>query len=73
MMDGKFTDYGLVLDAGEDNVKLRYMANDDKGSRKFRYEQGVETPGVDGKDDQVMMDVGIQITNEETCGWLYQS
>ncbi len=68
MMDGKFTNYGFTLDA--DKVRLRYMANDKKGSRKFRIEEGVETPGVDGTTTKLLMDLGIEIHNEECHGIL---
>jgi hypothetical protein len=67
-MDGKFKNFGFTLDA--ENIRLRYMANDNKGSRKFRVEEGVETSGVDGKTDKIMFDVGIEIHNEETHGIL---
>lgn len=68
MMDGKFTNYGFTMDA--DKVRLRYMANDKKGSRKFRIEEGVETPGVDGTTTKLLMDLGIEIHNEECHGIL---
>ncbi len=68
MMDGKFTNYGFTIDA--DKVRLRYMANDKKGSRKFRIEEGVETPGVDGTTTKLLMDLGIEIHNEECHGIL---
>ena len=68
VMDGKFTDYGFTIDA--DKVKLRFMANDKKGSRKFRIEEGVETPGVDGTTTKILMDLGIEIHNEECHGIL---
>lgn len=69
VMDGKFSYYGLTLDV--DNVKVRYMDADEKGARKFRIEENVQTPGTDGKSTKLLMDMGLQITNEETCGWLY--
>ena len=68
VMDGKFTNYGFTIDA--DKVRLRYMANDKKGSRKFRIEEGVETPGVDGTTTKILMDLGIEIHNEECHGVL---
>lgn len=71
VMDGKFASYGFTLD--EENVKLRYMASDDKGSRKFRIEENVETPGTDGEQTKILFDLGLQVTNEEECGILYDS
>ncbi len=71
VMDGKFSGYGFTLD--EENVKLRFMANDNKGSRKFRIEDHVETPGTDGEITKLLMDVGLQLTNESENGILYDS
>lgn len=64
MLDGKFANYGFTIDV--EKIRLRYMANDDKGSRAFRIEEDVETPGVDGKSDKLLSDVGIEI-QEEAC------
>lgn len=64
VMDGKFANYGFTIDV--DKVRMRFMANDKKGSRAFRIEEGVETPGVDGTVDKLLMDVGIEI-HEEAC------
>ncbi|MBK7865874.1 MAG: DUF5309 family protein [Ignavibacteriales bacterium] len=68
VMDGKFTNYGFTIDA--DKVRLRHMAEDKKGCRKFRIEEGVETPGVDGTTTKILMDLGIEIHNEECHGIL---
>ena len=68
VMDGKFTDYGFTIDA--ERVRLRYMNDDLKGSRKFRIEDGVETPGVDGTSTKLLMDIGLEIHNEECHGIL---
>lgn len=71
VMDSKYIDYGFTVDA--EKVRLRYMANDKKGSRKFRIEEGVETPGVDGVTDKILFDVGLEIHNEECHGILKKS
>lgn len=71
LMDGKFANFGFTIDP--EKVILRYMADDAKGSRKFRIEEGVETPGVDGKQDKILMDIGIQIMNEDCHGILKKS
>lgn len=68
VLDGKYTNYGISLDP--EDVVLRYMANDKKGSRRFRVEENVETPGTDGSTTKILMDVGIQIPNEEKQGYL---
>lgn len=69
-MDGKFVDYGFAVDW--ESVKLRYMANDEKGSRKFRIEENVETPGTDGKAVKIIADLGFQLVNESTQGIYYK-
>ncbi|MGE5433028.1 MAG: DUF5309 family protein [Syntrophomonadaceae bacterium] len=71
MMDGKFSKFGFTVDPL--GMKLRFMANDEKGSRRFRIEEGIETPGTDGKSTQILADLGIQIANEERHGILYDS
>ena len=60
---------GYVLVINPDNVKKRYMANDKKGSRKYRVEMGIETPGADQTDAQYLFDQGLQIKLEESHGW----
>lgn len=64
VMDGKFANYGFTIDV--DKIRMRFMANDNKGSRALRLEEGVETPGVDGTTTKLLMDVGIEI-HEEAC------
>lgn len=71
IMDGKFSDYGFTIDV--EKIRLRYMANDKKGSRAFRLEEGVETPGVDGVSDKLLADVGIEIQEEACHGILKKS
>ena len=73
VLDSKFVNYGFTFDAKPKQTKMRYMANDEVGSRKFRMNYDVHTPGQDGKSDELMMDVGFQLTNEETAGYLYKS
>jgi len=67
-MDGKFVDFGFTVDW--EVIKMRYMANDDSGSRKFRMEENVQTPGTDGKVTKLLADIGIQIPNEILHGIL---
>ena len=62
---------GYVIDP--ENIKMRYMANDKKGSRKFRIEEGVETPGTDGLSTKLLMDVGIEVPLESAHGLLYRA
>lgn len=71
VLDGKFINYGMTFDS--ESVKLRYMDSDEKGSRKMRVEENVQTPGTDGKQTKLLLDVGIQIVNEEENGILYQT
>ena len=70
-MNNSFNDYGFAVDPDASKpIKLRYSADDDKGSRKFRVEKHVETPGSDGRLDKLMSDIGIQIPNQEINGIL---
>jgi hypothetical protein len=72
ILDNTFSDWGIVIDhegSGKgDPVTLRFMKNDSKGSRKFRVEKNVETPGTDGRIDLLRADIGIQIPNETIHG-----
>ena len=64
-MNGKFTDWGFAVDPdARQPIKMRFMADDDKGSRKFRVEKHVETPGTDGRMDKFLADIGIQVPQE---------
>lgn len=69
VFDGKFSNWGVTLDDGK--IQGRHMANDLKGSRKFRVEKNVETPGSDYTETKLMADIGIQIDNEECHGKIY--
>lgn len=71
VMDGKFANYGFTLDPAQ--VRLRYMAPDKKGSRRFRIEKDVETPGIDGTVDKILFDVGVEIKHEASHGILYRT
>jgi hypothetical protein len=70
ILDGKFTDAGITVE--RKNLIGRHMANDKKGSRKFRIEAGVETPGTDRTETKLLADIGLQFTNQETAGTLRQ-
>jgi hypothetical protein len=69
LFEGKFQNYAFAIDPK--NIKMRYMADDDKGSRKFRIEENVQTPGTDGKSTKILSDLGVQIANEEIHGILH--
>lgn len=71
VMDGKYSSYGFTVDA--ERIRMRFMSPDKKGERKFRIEEGVETPGVDGTTTKILFDVGIEIHNEATHGLLRKS
>lgn len=71
VMDGKFTNCGFIFQ--EDQIIPRHMGNDKKGSRKFRIEANVETPGADRTETKLLADIGIQVNNQETGGYLYKS
>ena len=71
LLDGKFTNWGFTVE--KKNLIPRHMANDKKGSRKFRIEANVETPGLDGTWTKLLADIGLQFPNQETAGYLYQT
>lgn len=52
---------GVILD--EEQVILRYMADDERGSRKLRVRDRVELQDADIKSTEILADVGIQITD----------
>lgn len=71
MFDGKFVDWGWTLD--EENVMLRYMADDKKGSRKFRVRSNTQDNDTNGTETEILMDVAIQVMHERSHGRLYKS
>jgi hypothetical protein len=74
-MDQAFADYLMAVDfnAPKKAITLRYMADDHKGSRKFRVESDVEVKGTDGRWDKILADIGIEVPNQETDGILYKA
>ena len=70
LMDGKFANSMFTFQ--EDQLIPRHMANDKKGSRKFRIEANVETPGADRTETKLLADIGIQLDNQELAGYLSQ-
>lgn len=71
VLDGKFTNAGFIFE--EEQIIPRHMGNDKKGSRKFRIEANVETPGADRTETKLLADIGIQVNNQELGGYLYKS
>ena len=71
LLDGKFTNAGITVQ--KNKLIPRYMANDKIGSRKFRIENGVQTPGADRYETKLLADIGIEFPNEELAGTLRQS
>jgi hypothetical protein len=69
-MDGKFTNYGYALDW--ENIKMRYMANDTKGTQKFRIEEDVQAMGASSQKCKIYADIGIEIPNEIKHGIFYK-
>jgi len=69
-LDGKFTNYGFCVDW--ENIKMRYMANDKRGSQKFRIEEDVQTVGSSSQKVKIYADIGIQIPNESKHGIYYK-
>jgi hypothetical protein len=69
-LDGKFTNYGLAVDW--ENIKMRYMANDTKGTQKFRIEEDVQAIGASSQKCKIYADLGIEIPNEVKHGIFYK-
>jgi len=70
ILDGKFTDWGFTLD--DKTVRMRFMANDKNGSRKFRI-RDIDQLENEGSKSKILMDVAIEISQEQYSGILYQS
>jgi len=71
VLDGNATYSGYTID--EENVMLRHMGNDEKGSRKFRVRSNTQDPDVNGTETEILSDVGLQIEHESTHGKLYKT
>lgn len=56
---------GYILD--EEQVVLRYMADDERGSRKLRVRDNVGIGYEDKKVTEILADVGVMIKDERTC------
>uniref|UniRef100_A0A6H1ZNZ8 Putative structural protein n=1 Tax=viral metagenome TaxID=1070528 RepID=A0A6H1ZNZ8_9ZZZZ len=70
-MNAKYVDWGFAVDPdARKPITMRYMADDELGSRKFRIQKHVETPGTDGRLDKFLADIGIQVPNQEIHGIL---
>lgn len=73
-MNNQYTNWGFAVDPdAQKPITMRYMKDDLKGSRKFRIEKNVETPGTDGRVDKLMADIGLQIPNQEIHGILQKA
>lgn len=70
VLDGKFENWGITIDASNLHVQPLYMANDKQGSRRFRLQPNVQTPGADYTQTQLMADIGFMYKQEETAGVL---
>jgi hypothetical protein len=71
LFDGKYENTGYTLDI--ENVKMRFMANDKKGSRKGRIRPNTQDNDKNGTETEILFDVGLQLEKEVTHGKLYQS
>jgi hypothetical protein len=71
LFDGKYENTGYTLDI--ENVKMRYMANDKKGSRKGRIRPNTQDNDKNGTETEILFDVGLQLEKEVTHGKLYQA
>ena len=68
MFDGKYENAGYTLDI--DNVKMRFMADDKKGSRKGRIRPNTQDNDKNGTETEILFDVGLQLEKEVTHGKL---
>ncbi len=71
LFDGKYENTGYTLDI--ENVKMRFMANDKKGSRKGRIRPNTQDNDKNGTETEILFDVGMQLEKEVTHGKLYQA
>lgn len=71
VFDGKYVNYGYTLDI--EQVKLRFMANDKKGSRKGRVRPNTQDNDKNGTETEILFDLGLQMMKEPYHGKLYQS
>ena len=71
LFDGKYENTGYTLDI--ENVKMRFMANDKKGSRKGRIRPNTQDNDKNGTETEILFDVGLQLEKEVTHGKLYQA
>ena len=71
LFDGKYENTGYTLDI--ENVKMRYMANDKKGSRKGRIRPNTQDNDKNGTETEILFDVGLQLEKEVTHGKLFQA
>lgn len=70
-LNNKASNSGFLLE--EKNIMLRHMADEPgKGSRKFRIRTNTQDPDTDGMETEVLADVGLQLKQEPTHGWIYQ-
>jgi len=52
---------------------LRYMADDKKGSRKFRVRSNTQDNDTNGTETEILMDIAVQVEFEKSHGKLYRS
>lgn len=68
LMTNEYAYNALCLDL--EQVKMRFMADDEIGSRKFRIEKDVQDNGAGNKHDQMLSDIGFQFCGEASYhGW----
>ena len=67
LMTNEYSYNALCLDL--EKIKMRYMNDDEVGSRKFRIEKDVQDLGSGNKHDQMLSDIGFQFCEEINHGW----
>lgn len=71
VLDGNASYSGYTLD--EEHVFLRHMDNDLQGSRKFRIRDNTQNPDINGKETEILSDVGLELELEPVHGKLYKT
>jgi hypothetical protein len=70
ILDGKYEDYGFTID--EKWVRLRFMAPDKKGARRFRV-RPIDIDESDGTLTEILFDLGLEVGAEAYHGKLYKA
>ena len=68
MIAGTTYSYGALC-VDPEFISMRFMRNDEVGSRKWRIEKDIQVKGSGNKTDGILADTGLEIRNEINHGW----